>query len=84
VTNPAPIGREAHYRSLVKAISWRITGSIDTFLLSWLITGDVRAAGLISAAEVFTKIILYYLHERVWQYIPLGRYRKNKSPETND
>ena len=67
-------GREAHYRSLVKAVSWRATGSIDTFLLSWLITGNVKVAGAISAVEVVTKVILFYVHERVWGLISWGRH----------
>lgn len=65
-------GREAHSRSLVKAISWRVLGSIDTFLLSWLFTGNVKAAGAIASTEVLTKMILYYLHERAWSSIGWG------------
>lgn len=68
-----PTSREAHTRSLVKAVSWRITGSIDTFLLSWLVTGDVTVAGTISAIEVVTKIGLFYAHERIWGKIRWGR-----------
>ena len=59
-------GREAHSRSLAKAASWRALGSIDTFLLSWLFTSDVKAAGAIATTEVLTKIVLYYFHERAW------------------
>jgi len=65
--------RDAHWRSGAKAVTWRITGSIDTFVLSLLITGSFRFAGTIAATEVVTKIILYYLHERVWQIVPWGR-----------
>lgn len=64
---------EAHRRSLAKAVSWRVTGTLDTFILSWVITGDVRIAGTISAVEVVTKIGLYYLHERVWAKIRWGK-----------
>lgn len=46
---------ETHGRSIAKAVSWRITGSIDTFALSWLITGNVVSAGSIASAEVITK-----------------------------
>lgn len=59
-------GREAHSRSLAKAISWRVLGSIDTFLLSWLFTSSVKAAGAIAITEVLTKMVLYYFHERAW------------------
>lgn len=72
---PAAINasRDAHSRSLVKAISWRITGSIDTFILSWIVTGNVKIAGTISAIEVVTKVGLFYVHERVWQKIRWGK-----------
>jgi uncharacterized membrane protein len=66
-------GREAHSRSFFKAVSWRITGSIDTFVLSFIITGNAKVAGSIATVEVITKIFLYYLHERAWGIIPWGR-----------
>lgn len=65
-------GREAHSRSLAKAISWRVLGSIDTFLLSWLFTSSVKAAGAIATTEVLTKMVLYYLHERAWGAVGWG------------
>ena len=66
--------REAHSRSFAKAVSWRITGSVDTFLLSLLITGSFKFAGSIAATEMVTKIVLYYFHERAWAIIPWGRH----------
>lgn len=65
-------GREAHSRSIVKAFSWRVIGSLDTFLLSWLFTSSVRAAGAIATTEVLTKMVLYYGHERAWSAISWG------------
>jgi uncharacterized membrane protein len=65
--------REAHSRSFMKAVSWRVTGSIDTFVLSLLITGSLKFAGGIASTEMVTKIILYYLHERAWHVVPWGR-----------
>lgn len=65
--------RDAPKRSLVKAVSWRITGSIDTFLISWIVTGQPIIALTISGIEVFTKITLFYLHERVWGRIRWGQ-----------
>ena len=64
------------YRSLVKAVSWRLTGSIDTMIISFLITGKLRWALTISGIEFFTKIALYYGHERIWEKIPLGRIKQ--------
>ena len=60
---------DSHLRSVVKAISWRALGTIDTFILSWLITGEVKLAAAIGGAEVFTKMFLYWLHERAWNKI---------------
>ena len=74
---PAPTGREAHLRSLIKAVSWRITGSIDTFFIGWIVIGSPLIAGTISAIEVFTKIFLFYLHERLWGRIRWGTKGKN-------
>jgi uncharacterized membrane protein len=65
-------GREAHGRSIVKAISWRATGSLDTFVISWIITGRTALAGSIAGTELLTKVLLYYFHERIWAVIPWG------------
>ena len=63
----------ARTRSLLKAITWRVVGSLDTFSLSFIITGSVRNAASIATVEVLTKIALYYLHERVWRRVAWGR-----------
>jgi uncharacterized membrane protein len=65
-------GSDAHYRSLAKAVTWRMTGSLDTFIISFILTGKLVLAGSIAATELITKIVLYYLHERVWAVIPWG------------
>ena len=64
---------EDHKRSLAKAISWRVTGTVDTFLISWLITGQLTLATGIAVTEVLTKICLYWGHERIWNKISWGR-----------
>lgn len=56
----------SYKRHALKTITWRIVGTLDTFLLSWLITGSVKVGGAIASVEVFTKMFLYYLHERAW------------------
>ena len=53
-------------RHIAKTISWRILGTADTMLLSWLITGSFEAGMQIGVADVTTKLVLYYLHERAW------------------
>ena len=71
---------DKHYRSLVKAVSWRITGSIDTMIISFLITGKLKWALTISGVELFTKIGLFYAHERVWEKLAFGRVSEPKKP----
>ena len=56
-------------RSLVKAISWRITGSGATFIISWAISGNLSIAGTIAVIQITGNTILYYIHERVWNKI---------------
>ncbi len=64
---------DKHYRSLVKAVSWRVTGTFDTVVISYLITGRIRWALSIGFVELFTKVSLYYLHERLWNKFSFGR-----------
>jgi len=64
---------ETHARSLAKAVSWRATGSIDTFLVAFVITSSPKIAGSVAVTEIVTKILIYYLHERVWAWIPWGK-----------
>jgi uncharacterized membrane protein len=47
-------------------------GSIDTFILSWLFSGNAKTAGAIASTEIITKVALYYFHERVWSSINWG------------
>jgi uncharacterized membrane protein len=68
--------RESHLRSIIKGITWRILGTLDTILISYFITGNVTWAVSIGGIEIFTKIILYYFHERLWQLVPRGTVRK--------
>ena len=62
----------SHKRHIAKAVTWRIVGTIDTILLSWLISGSPFTGLKIGLAEVITKMALYYLHERVWFRVKLG------------
>jgi uncharacterized membrane protein len=60
-------------RSALKALTWRAIGTLDTFLLSWIITKEPITAGAIASFEVLTKTILYYFHERGWNKVQWGR-----------
>lgn len=68
ITKPVATRR----RSIAKTISWRVLGSLDTMLLGYLFTSSVAIAGSIASAEVITKVVLYYLHERGWAHIKWG------------
>lgn len=71
---------DSHLRSLVKAVSWRIVGSADTFVLSMIFTGNGKYAISIASAEALTKIGLYYVHERVWRRVKWGRLEAEAQP----
>ena len=64
---------EKPLRSILKTISWRIIGTIDTVLISWVLTGQIETALAIGSVELVTKMILYFAHERVWNLIPFGK-----------
>lgn len=61
--------------AILKAITWRATGTVDTMLLGWFYTGSLWSGVKIGAFEIFTKLFLYYLHERVWARVPIGTVR---------
>jgi len=56
----------SYKRHILKTISWRIIGTLDTILLSWIITGSFKVGLAIGGVEVVTKMVLYFLHERAW------------------
>ena len=68
----------SYKRHIAKTISWRIIGTIDTMILSALITGSWEMGLTIGGVEVITKMILYFLHERVWyRFSRFGLGKKN-------
>ena len=60
-------------RSVVKSLSWRVIGTLDTIVISWIITGALTLAFSIGMVELVTKMVLYFLHERMWNSIKWGR-----------
>ena len=63
----------SYKRHILKTISWRIIGTADTMILSWIITGSWKWGLAIGGTEVITKLLLYYLHERAWyKWIKFG------------
>lgn len=70
------VNKDKHYRSFIKAISWRAFGTADTILISWFIAGTFTIALAIGTFELITKTFLYYFHERLWDGIRWGRLKK--------
>ena len=64
---------ETSGRSLAKTLTWRVTGSGATFLISWLISGDLRVAGSIVVIQIVANTVLFYVHERAWNIVSWGR-----------
>jgi len=60
-------------RSIIKSVSWRVIGTFDTIIISWLITGTLEFALSIGVIELVTKMILYTIHERLWNKITWGK-----------
>jgi uncharacterized membrane protein len=65
--------KDAHSRSIIKALSWRAFGTIATVLIVFAFTRRIVISLGVGAVELITKLVLYYLHERVWAVIPFGK-----------
>ena len=74
-------GNQSKRRHLTKTVSWRIVGTLDTMILAWIVTGDALTGFKIGIAEVITKMVLYYFHERVWYKIDFGIKERRKKKE---
>ena len=70
--------KEHRYRSVVKAVSWRATGTVDTIVVSFVVTGQAKWALSIGFVELFTKVFLYYAHERMWNRLAFGRVKADE------
>ncbi|MBC8319626.1 MAG: DUF2061 domain-containing protein [Bacteroidetes bacterium] len=86
--NPENIVKDSPYRSLFKAISWRFIASGSTFIISFTIFTQATetafkdvlgAVSLITAVDIFAKLILYYFHERMWTNIVWGKYWRRQN-----
>ena len=60
-------------RSLVKTISWRLTGTFCTFLISFIILGDITVSSTIALIQLIFNTIMFYIHERIWNIIKWGK-----------
>lgn len=64
---------ETHKRSIIKAITFRIIATTAITIAAFFITGSWACAGTIGLVDLVLKLILYYLHERVWNKIRWGK-----------
>ena len=71
--------RNANKRHLLKTFSWRALGSLDTFIVAWIISGNPIIGFKIGFFETLTKMILYYLHEKIWYKINFGLINRNSN-----
>lgn len=76
--------RDSRKRHIYKTFSWRFIGTLDTMLLAWIISGDPMVGLKVGILEVFTKMIIYYLHERVWYRIDYGLPGRKNSRKLNN
>jgi uncharacterized membrane protein len=70
-----PTLQESHLRSVVKAMSWRGIATATTAGIAYIVTGRMGVALTIGGMELVVKIFAYYLHERLWQEVPIGTIR---------
>ncbi len=69
----------SYKRHVLKTITWRVVGTIDTILLSFIITGSIKTGFTIGSIELFTKMILYFFHERIcYRFSKYGIKKQNK------
>lgn len=60
-------------RSFVKALSYRIWGTLSSFVVAFVVTGSAELSGIIAFWETVVKVVIYYMHERGWNFIQWGR-----------
>jgi uncharacterized membrane protein len=67
---------ESRLRSILKAVTYRIIGTLTTFGITFAVTGEIVTAIAIGGVEPVVKMIVYYFHERAWQCVPHGAIRQ--------
>jgi uncharacterized membrane protein len=60
-------------RSLVKTLTWRVTGSTSTFTIAYMVTGSFGISSLVAVVQMCVNTVLYWIHERVWAGVTWGR-----------
>ena len=70
--------KETHLRSLIKGITWRIIATLTTMILVFILTGNFIISLGVGFFEIISKLLFYYLHERIWDRVRWGRHKKKK------
>lgn len=68
--------KESRMRSILKGLTWRILATTTTGIIAYYVTGSIKPALAIGGVEFVTKFFIYYLHERAWQVVPRGSFKK--------
>lgn len=63
---------DRHRRTVVKGLTWRVAATLTTFIISWIVTGQLDTAFAIGGIEFVVKFVVYYAHERAWQVVNWG------------
>jgi len=61
-------------RNIAKSLTWRLIGALDLFAVSWFFTGDPTSGLKMGVADTLTKLVFYYIHERIWVHIDLRKH----------
>ncbi len=65
--------KETRKRSVMKAVSWRITATLATIIIAYFFTKSFAVSLAIGVIEGIAKVLWYYIHERLWERILWGR-----------
>jgi len=75
--------KSSNKRHVLKTFSWRGVGTLDTIILGWIVTGNPLTGLKIGGAEVVTKMLLYFIHEKLWYRINYGLDQRNERKRLN-
>ncbi|TCK61680.1 DUF2061 domain-containing protein [Seleniivibrio woodruffii] len=65
--------KETTTRSVLKAVSWRFFGTMTTMIIVYVMFRRIDLAVFTGILETLSKIALYFVHERIWNKIPIGK-----------
>ena len=57
---------DSFIRTFAKTVSWRVTGSLSTFLIAYILLGNIVVSSVLALVQLIINTILYFIHERIW------------------